>query len=210
MLNNLRTFVIKGSNATQLSKGLYPNYPFNTITPPSASLGGNVGGQNDPYIRIPQKPDDYTVVKSQLVPTDMITFHSPDTMFTSPFLSMTEIKLYGYLQGVSSQQFIEPALHPKFKLLSNAAVLISALVGIGEAIISLIGKRVYNQPGGSFTNQSGVNFVFAAGAGAPLPPPASGVQTNQPDATSFNLPASSLPKLSATIFFSKSWGESPE
>ena len=82
---------------------------------------------NDPYIRIPKKPDDYTVVIPQNVPTDMITFHSPDTMFTSPFLSMTEIKLYGYLQGVSSQQFIEPDLHPKFKLLSNAAVLISVL-----------------------------------------------------------------------------------
>ena len=187
MVNNLRTYVIKGTVARGRI-GLYPNYPFNCIQSPMNNLNTSDNNYqfNDPYIRIPQKPDDYTVVKPQLVPTDMITFHSPDTMFTSPFLSMTEIKLYGYLQGVSSQQFIEPALHPKFKLLSNAAVLISVLVGIGEAIISLIGKRVYNQPGGSFTNQSGVNFVFAAGGGAPLPPPASGVQTNSPSVPFFN------------------------
>jgi hypothetical protein len=40
MLNNLRTFVIKGSVAIPKSKGLYPNYPFNTITPPSGLPSG--------------------------------------------------------------------------------------------------------------------------------------------------------------------------
>jgi hypothetical protein len=192
MVNNLRTYEIKGTVARG-RKGLYPNYPFNCIQSPMNNLNtlDNNYAFNDPYIRMPYKPDDYSIVTNQLVPTDMITFHSPDTMFTSPFLSMTEIKLYGYLQGVSSQQFIEPSLHPKFKLLSNAALLISVLVGIGEAIISLIGKRVYNQPGGSFTNQSGVSWTWAPAVGNST----GGIQTNNSNDLAFNTPfVGSAPK----------------
>ena len=144
MLNNLRTFVIKGSNATQLSKGLYPNYPFNTITPPSASLGGNVGGQNDPYIRIPQTlgaQDTGMGVMNQNVPDDMMTFHSPDTMFRTPFLSVTELKLYGQLRGTSQHQFLTPSDHPQFKLLSDTATVVMIVGGVIEAIISNIGRK---------------------------------------------------------------------
>jgi len=154
MINNLRTYEIKGS--VQRNRiGLYPNYPFNTIIPPMNLFNTNDNNYayNDPFIRMPHKPNDYSVVDNQTIPTDIITFHSPDLMFSTPFLDSTEIKLYGHLQGQSSQYFAEPNGHPKWKLLADAAVLIATLVGIGEAIISIIGKRVYNQPGSSFTQQ---------------------------------------------------------
>jgi hypothetical protein len=41
-----------------------------------------------------------------------MTFHSPDTMFRTPFLSVTELKLYGQLRGTSQHQFVEPSDHP--------------------------------------------------------------------------------------------------
>ena len=52
---------------------------------------------NDPYIKVPgdDKP------KHQQIPTDVISFHSPDLMFTNPYLSTTELKLYGIIKGFS-------------------------------------------------------------------------------------------------------------
>ena len=143
MLNNLRTFAIKGSLAANKSTGLYPNYPFNTIIPPSDLIGGHVAGFNDPYIRIPQTTgaqNNQDPVINQSVPLDMMTFHSPDTMFRSPFLSVTELKLYGQLNGTSQQQFITPSDHPQFKLLSDTSTIVMMVGGIVEAIISNIGR----------------------------------------------------------------------
>ena len=143
MLNNLRTFAIKGSLAANKSIGLYPNYPFNTIIPPSSLIGGHVAGFNDPYIRIPQTTgaqNNQDPVINQSVPLDMMTFHSPDTMFRSPFLSVTELKLYGQLNGTSQQQFITPSDHPQFKLLSDTSTVVMIVGGIVEAIISNIGR----------------------------------------------------------------------
>jgi len=143
MLNNLRTFEIKGSVAINKSQGLYPNYPFNTIQPPSSIIGGHVLGYNDPYIRIPVSTgaqNNQNPVLNQTVPEDMMTFHSPDTMFKTPFLSVTELKLYGQLNGTSQQQFITPSDHPQFKLLSDTATIIMIIGGVIEAIISNIGR----------------------------------------------------------------------
>lgn len=137
IVNNLRTFTIKGS-AAKGRTGLYANYPFNTITPISPNAG-DMTGYDDPYMH----------QVNQNIPSDIVTFHSPDTMFRTPFLSTTELKIYGNLSGYSSQRFIEPNQHPKFKLLADAAVIPMFLIGIAEAIVSMIGKRTINtvQPG---------------------------------------------------------------
>jgi hypothetical protein len=139
MLNNLRTYEITGNNAGGRI-GLYPNYPFNTIEPLSASLGGAVAGQNDPYIRITDGSSPFTRIVNQSVPTNMMTFHSPDTNFRNPYLSVTELKLYGSLSGTSIQYFQEPDQHPNFKLIADTAVFILFIGGIIETIINLAGK----------------------------------------------------------------------
>ena len=132
MVNNFRTYDIKGS-AQKGRTGLYANYPFNTIEPIGPNSGDMVG-QDDPYF--------HNI--NQVIPQDIISFHSPDTMFRTPFLNTTELKLYGNLSGFTTQQFIEPDRHPKFKLLADAAIFPMYLIGISEAIISMIGKRTYN------------------------------------------------------------------
>jgi hypothetical protein len=136
MLNNMRSYNIKGNNAAG-REGLYPNYPFNTIEPLSASLGGNVAGVNDPYIRL---TDDNDNIIAQDIPPNMVTFHSPDTNFRNPFLSVTELKLYGSLSGTSVQYFQEPDQHPKNKLLADAVVFIMIIGGVVEVIMKTIGK----------------------------------------------------------------------
>jgi len=148
MLNNFRTYDIKGS-AAKGRTGLYANYPFNTIEPIGPNAGDMVG-VDDPYFHN----------MAQSIPTDIISFHSPDTMFRTPFLNTTELKLYGNLFGYSTQQFIEPDKHPKFKLLGDAALFPMFLLGIAEAIISATGKRTYDLP--AIAPASGVSDAFGA------------------------------------------------
>jgi hypothetical protein len=165
MLNNLRTFEIKGSVALNKSQGLYPNYPFNTIIPSSSTQGGHMAGYNDPYIRIPRTlgaQNNGNPVMNQSVPKDIMTFHSPDTMFRTPFLSVSELKLYGQLNGTSQQQFIVPSDHPQFKLLSDTAVIIMIVGGIIEAILSNIGKT--KKKTGKPTLNGGT-YIFPLGLG---------------------------------------------
>lgn len=143
MVNNFRTYAISGNNNYT---GLYANYPFNTIEPISSTLGGNVAGQSDPFIKAGLKAT---------VPSDIISFHSPDTMFRTPFLSTPEFKLYGHIQGLSNQQFVTPSDHPKFKLLSDATVFVMILFGLAEAIIAGVGKRTTVQGGPAFQSLVG-------------------------------------------------------
>jgi len=163
MVNNFRTYNIRGS-AGRGRTGLYPNYPFNTIVPLGNVTGFNNANQhnylyNDPYIF--NKDDDEDKV-NQNMPTDIFTFHSPDTMFRTPFLSTTEVKLYGTLKGYSTQQFQYPEGHPEFKLISDACATMAIVAGIAEAVVSLIGKRTVNQP--DFT---GILQQLAAGNTSP-------------------------------------------
>ncbi len=147
MVNNYRTYAIAGNNNYT---GLYANYPFNTITPLSSTLGGNVQGESDPFIKAGLKAS---------VPSDVISFHSPDTMFRTPFLSTPEFKLYGHIQGLSNQQFVTPSDHPKFKLLSDATVFVMIIFGLAEAIISGVGKRTTVQTGAAFQSLVGPDIT---------------------------------------------------
>jgi hypothetical protein len=144
MVNNFRTFKLRGSLA-QNRTGLYANYPYNTIKPIGHSnTPSNHNYQyNDPYIKNDDANND---VVNQDIPTDIFTFHSPDTMFRTPFLSTTEFKLYGTLSGYADMAFQEPNGHPKWKLLSNYVVLPMIIAGVAEAIISMLGKRTVNEP----------------------------------------------------------------
>jgi hypothetical protein len=141
MVNNMRTYNIKGNN-TGNRIGLYPNYPFNTIRPLSSLLGGNVSGVNDPYIKLTNSSDQ---IVDQTIPTNLMTFHSPDTNFRNPYLSVTELKIYGSLRGTSVQYFQEPNNHPKFKLLADITVAAAILAGVIELALQQGGKWTINE-----------------------------------------------------------------
>ncbi len=146
MVNNFRTYQITG-NAKRNKTGLYANYPFNTIKPYTNNGTGSDFNRafNDPYIQMPD-PNDKDKVLEQGVPRDIISFHSPDTMFKTPFLSFTELKLYGHLLGLSVQNFKEADRHPKWKLITNEAKIIMYILGIAEAVYSFQGKYIVNEP----------------------------------------------------------------
>ena len=150
MINNMRSYNTKGQvSPTTKRKGLYPNYPFNTIQPVGMSNVAN-GTANDPYITSTDDQGNIVDVNLSDIPKNIITFHSPDTNFRNPYLSTVELKLYGNLRGLSSQNFIEPALHPKHKLLGDWAAFIMVLGGLIEGVLSLGGEFEYTIPGGQF------------------------------------------------------------
>ena len=140
MINNFRSYALPeyplGLSGPNIQQGLYANYPFNTITPVQAnSIPG--GQYSDPYINSKLYQD---------VPSDIVSIHSPDLMFSTPYLSVKELKIYGELQGNSQQFFKYPNNHPKHKLLSDVVPIVAFIAGAAEAIIALTGKRTYNMP----------------------------------------------------------------
>lgn len=142
MVNNFRTFQLRGKLA-QGRTGLYANYPYNTIVPIGSSNDPDDHNYlyNDPYIK---NDDSDGNVVNQSIPSDIFTFHSPDTMFRTPYLSTTEFKSYGILNGYADLSFQEPNGHPNWKLLANAVVFPMIAAGVAEAIISMAGKRTIN------------------------------------------------------------------
>ncbi len=99
---------------------------------------------------------------------NFFTFHSPDTNFQRPFLSATELKIYGELGHTNnSRGFFEPVPgHPKEKLITNTAFLVSAILALGYAAKAVKGKTLTNYQTGYGQN---LGFVFGpvpAGASA--------------------------------------------
>jgi hypothetical protein len=163
MINNMRPYNIIKSDTSENIKGLYPNYPFNTIAPINPATDSAAEGTlndatniNDPYIINvkltggsgvfnPTKLKQQTLYRSDM-PKNIITFHSPDTNFTNPFLGAKELKLYGYVKGLSQQKFIHPAEHPKHQVMTNGILIAMIAGGIVNAIIQSLGKKTINSP----------------------------------------------------------------
>jgi len=162
MVNNFRDYQLQGTNADNPSKiGLYANYPFNCIRPDlNSSNDNNFNFEfNDPFIlsRTGEQPllgDDSSLTHvNQNIPTDMLSFHSPDTFFKTPYLQMSEMKVYGYLKGQAEQRFTEPLGHPEFKLLADFIVLAGVIGGVVKAIFASTGDIKINYPAGKWEPQ---------------------------------------------------------
>lgn len=110
---------------------LYPNYPYNDLNadPFLSHKQTNFGPLGK------QPPDPLTEVSF-----NKFTFHSPDTNFTNPYLNAKELKIYQEYSGNVTGKYEYSEEHPKEKLLSNFAFILSALVGVGGAVYAMQGK----------------------------------------------------------------------
>ena len=136
IVNNMRSYRERGpSNCYQPddTEVLYQNYLSNylgtDITLSQCDETTNQGGGGASYL---------------LPKIDYFTFHSPDTNFEYPYLSAIELKLYGEKGSKYNMEGrFEPVPgHPKEKLLTNMALLIGAVVGLGIAFRSMRGRDV--------------------------------------------------------------------
>lgn len=163
MINNMFQYDIDGDNDSNVNlitnrKGLYPNYPYNDLRP-------------DPFIST--KPTSFEPILGNTGPDyndnnyknyypnsayrqDVFTFHSPDTQFYDPYLSATELKIYGELTGVVEGAFDYPDKHPKHKFVTDITFISSILIGWGIAKLATTEVRTYQKVSPQAINLGGV------------------------------------------------------
>jgi len=192
MINNFRTYPIQGKSKGNRT-GLYANYPFNCSIPlnNSANIGDHDYYYNDPFIKtvdIDSTTGQETFI-NQSIPYNLLTFTSPDTSFRNPFINQTELKVYGSLQGNSVHSFVIPNKHPENKLMSNDAVTAAVFVGLGNALLNLLGKEQISTPAVAdfqVPYQKYDNWTWTPAAGGNYPaippsPPPPAPQLDQPN-----------------------------
>ena len=123
------------------------------------------------------------------VKRNYFTFHSPDTTFNDPFLSPTELKLYGEVGSNYNLtgQFQAVPGHPKEKLITNLSFMVSALVGVGLAAKAIRGTEVRKTSSGRTFNPGMTGAVSSQGA--PMLTGMGGILT------AYNTGVNSLPNL---------------
>lgn len=151
---------------------LYQNYPYNDLRKDpflsevqilpvnggAMSLLNLTGLVPDLY-----GSNSYGLGGSNNVKQDIFSFHSPDTNFVHPFLSAPEIKLYSEVTGSVTGKFEKSEKHPKEVLITNTALIVAAIAGIGMGALAVNGKRsVKYIPGGSrgFSQSGWKDFDF--------------------------------------------------
>lgn len=166
MLNNMRKYEIYDEDNTEPGNsrvGLFQNYPYNPCFAAGSSLElrdwflsteigpegvpGSQGpvpnflypapGQFDPAPLFNLDPSDPLAGISQRYHT----FHSPDTQFRNPFLSIKELKLYGEIAARVKGNFSEVPGHPKEKLLTDSAFILAAIAGLAAAALAVRGQK---------------------------------------------------------------------
>ena len=156
MINNM--FEYNAPALITSKKALYANYPYNDLRP-------------DPYISKDPDPTSWEVVGGlkNYIPNDQyskkhFTFHSPDCMFAKPFLVDDEVKIYGTLYGDSIGYFLEPANHPRHKLLRDVTFYAALVVGFSYAIAKIVGTRDVNYKGYQIDSDP---IFFGTGSNSP-------------------------------------------
>lgn len=145
IINNMRSYrTVEGDedypndNSEEI---LYPNYVGNYLG--SDHTLTEYGG-----VTINKKNKSSNFLKEYR--KDYFTFHSPDTTFQRPFLSANELKIYGELGNPFNMkgQFEPVPGHPKEKLLTSTAFLVSQILAIGHASKAVKGvrKKLINAP----------------------------------------------------------------
>jgi hypothetical protein len=143
--------------------------PWTAPTPLSPSWYTVPVSHNDHYLFSSSWYDDGGQILNQ---NPIFSFHSPDTNFTHPFLSMKELKAYGKYQGSPLGKYEFSNLHPRAKLVTNTAFFVSATAGLGIAYLEMMGDTktsitLPHTPGYSQDIMPG--WAVTAGTGFTLP-----------------------------------------
>jgi len=115
-------------------QGLYANYPYNDLRDDVYFSQDRTEDCDD---GIAQSVSSYPALSGYT--EDVFSFHSPDLMFTRPFLNANETKIYGEINGASSGGFISSENHPGQKLLRGLAAMLAGFVGLGYSIRQIQG-----------------------------------------------------------------------
>jgi hypothetical protein len=102
------------------------------------------------------------------VKRDIFSFHSPETTFRNPFLSATELKVYGQVWGDVEGRFRPVDNHPKDKFITDTSAVIANLAGIALGVAAAELRYLL------------LDFLISAGITAAIPAIAGTATTAQP------------------------------
>lgn len=138
LITNLREYTYGPRGNTQ--KGYFLNYPYNDLTPDPLLSTSEVTGPGCSFFPLNSTPSSGYSAQTAYSKT-LLGFHSPDTNFTDPYLNAKELKLAGEVNGAVTGKFDKSEKHPKEKLITNLMFLVSAIGGVGIAMVAANGKR---------------------------------------------------------------------
>ena len=142
------------------AKALYQNYPYNSLEPDFFLRSGSWFNANAPG------DHDDTQYPMTTYRNDYFTFHTPDFNFRAVYLNPSEIRVYGQYSGTSYGTFVEPYGHPRHKIPSQGSFIGCLLIGLGQAIHGLLGKRTVVK-GDNRSLVGGITTAAVAAAGGP-------------------------------------------
>ncbi len=158
MINNMVEYNLNIEGSTQT--GLFQNYPYNDLQgdkflskTQTRTDGFNV---TSPLGYTPFGPDSYK--------QHLLSFHSPETNFTNPYLSPIELKTYQDISGLAKMRYQYPSKHPKHVFPKDLALFMALFGGIGTALLATKGNKKTKKKLGSSTTVSSTG-VFAGLAG---------------------------------------------
>jgi len=137
LINNMREYEIP-KEVIIGRQGLYPNYPFNSLLPDPFNSTTEVTYETFGGLTNYNPNPNYS--------QNHFTFHSPDTMFNKPFLSMKELKIYGAMYGEAECNYSEVRNHPKHVFVTDLTFWVSVVFGLGVAITKAVGDKTYTKP----------------------------------------------------------------
>jgi len=114
-------------------RGAYQNYPYNDLHPDTF-----LSTQQTSYTTL---GGEQNFSPQSQFSRELFSFHSPDTTFYKPFLSSRELKVYSNFVGDVYGKFEWSEKHPKAKVLTDIAFVVSAIAGVGIALLAKDGQR---------------------------------------------------------------------
>lgn len=154
LISNMRQYAIPG-NTTQT--GHFVNYPYNDLTADPFLSTTEVTGSQCKAFNQSSTPSSGYIGQTAYSQT-LLSFHGPDTNFSDPYLNAKELKISGEVNGAVTGKFDKSELHPKEKLISNLAFYISAIAGVGIAVVAANGKRTTRYVSPQFQGMSESNI----------------------------------------------------
>lgn len=129
-INNMMTYTDSAGQS-----GMFQNFPYNDLRP-NDYLTSNVNNINKGTVG--NGLDSPLVGFSQ----NIMSFHSPDTVFQQPYLGQGTLDVVMGLTGNSHGQFEVPYKHPLFKVLTDFDSWLGNIIGIIE--LAITGLQVVN------------------------------------------------------------------
>lgn len=118
-------------------KALYQNYPYNDLTPDYFMTSNyNTVRVGQPNTALNPSSDNFTDPLTTYY-NNILSFHSPDTVFSQPYLGLGTLKTEMVMSGTDTGYFRQAYRHGNFKTLTNFNTVLADFLAAVDFLIGL-------------------------------------------------------------------------